>query len=75
MVAGELFEATRDAVTAMEFIGDRDISMAVHYIRRRLDRARQAAREADAQGRSAIGGRSGLGRHPESGSLMIVSTP
>jgi integrase len=53
MVAGEVFEATRDVVATMEFLGDRDIAMAQRYIKRRLDRVRWVARAVDAENRSA----------------------
>ena len=52
MVAGEVFDATRDVVATMEFIGDRDISMAKHYIRGREDRVLRAAQLTDRQQRS-----------------------
>jgi integrase len=54
MVAGEVFDATKDVVATMEFIGDRDITMAQRYIKRRIDRVRWAAGQADEQGRNVL---------------------
>jgi integrase len=46
-VAGDIYDATKDVVAAMEFIGDSSLRMAETYIKSRLERSKDAAAAAD----------------------------